>query len=285
MCASAYRLVLDGPSLVSPAHVLSSEVINQRLIRVRFRLDDPGQYVAYAYPEHEKCDQWNDAETQCKQFSCPFPFDETDASILSLTDHKLAVNGSPHSLNVTGESQFHSPPRLVINELNPSPFLRPKGKFRNLFTCSSIHRAGSMGLESAPQPRSSYTAITTLQLAIKLRKTFSSKSSSPQLTNWQNHFSRISSARSHQSPIQITHTSGRRSTARSLITLSENGSKLRNPIQSPFSETVSFEIGSASSCGRLCLVIPHLEQPVRTATTQAIIRGKSHFHSLLSRNS
>ncbi|GAA5825876.1 hypothetical protein JCM5353_004533 [Sporobolomyces roseus] len=87
MCASAYRLVLDGPSLVSPAHVLSSEVINQRQIRVRFRLDDPGQYVAYAYPEHEKCDQWNDAETQY---------------------HKLAVNGSPHSLNVTGESPKES---------------------------------------------------------------------------------------------------------------------------------------------------------------------------------
>ena len=74
MCASAYRLVLDGPSLVSPAHVLSSEVINQRLIRVRFRLDDPGQYVAYAYPEHEKCDQWNDAETQCKQSNFFFLF-------------------------------------------------------------------------------------------------------------------------------------------------------------------------------------------------------------------
>lgn len=85
MCANAYRLVLDGPSLVSPVHVLSSEVIEQRKIRVRFRLDDPGEYVAYAYPEHEKCDQWNDAETQCKHsnffLSCFFDKKKTDASI------------------------------------------------------------------------------------------------------------------------------------------------------------------------------------------------------------
>ena len=104
MCANAYRLILDGPSLVSPVHVLSSEVIEQRVIRVRFRLDDPGQYVAYAYPEHEKCDQWNDAEKpQCKSNFLFFSFrQKTDD--LSSTDHKLAVNGSPHSLNVTGPS-------------------------------------------------------------------------------------------------------------------------------------------------------------------------------------
>lgn len=58
----------------------------------------------------------------------------------------------------------------LINELKIHlRLIRSEGKFKNLFTCSSFHRAGSMDLESAPQPRSSHTTITTLRLALTLR--------------------------------------------------------------------------------------------------------------------
>ncbi|GAA6060576.1 hypothetical protein JCM10212_006811 [Sporobolomyces blumeae] len=87
MCAPAYRLLLDGPSLVSPPHVLSSEKLDQRKVRVKFRVDDPGRYRVYAFPEHEKCDQWNNAEVQY---------------------HQLGVGGTPYYMTVKGDGEKES---------------------------------------------------------------------------------------------------------------------------------------------------------------------------------
>lgn len=30
---------------------------------------DPGLYRIYAWPEHNECDQWNDAQVQCESIS------------------------------------------------------------------------------------------------------------------------------------------------------------------------------------------------------------------------
>ncbi|TNY21507.1 hypothetical protein DMC30DRAFT_199351 [Rhodotorula diobovata] len=83
LCATAYRVLLVGPTMHSPPHQ-RSEVLDDR--RVEVRLDavrDPGRYDVYAWPEHDTCDRFNHGDTPAY--------------------HKLAVSGTPFKLEVVGD--------------------------------------------------------------------------------------------------------------------------------------------------------------------------------------
>ncbi|GAA6010773.1 hypothetical protein JCM10207_005835 [Rhodosporidiobolus poonsookiae] len=88
LCASAYRVLFIGPTIASPLY-LESTALDERRVEVEFELGEPGEYEVYAWPEHETCDQWNHGEGR--------PY------------HKLAVMGTPASLEVIGEAPVDSP--------------------------------------------------------------------------------------------------------------------------------------------------------------------------------
>ncbi|GAA5921009.1 hypothetical protein JCM1841_003254 [Sporobolomyces salmonicolor] len=80
MCASAYRVLLLGPSMHSSLFNDSTQ-LDERRVEVRFEVRDPGEYKVYAWPEHDQCDQWNHGGR---------PY------------FKLAVTGTPAILMVEG---------------------------------------------------------------------------------------------------------------------------------------------------------------------------------------
>ncbi|GAA5849061.1 hypothetical protein JCM8547_006430 [Rhodosporidiobolus lusitaniae] len=90
LCATAYRVLLVGPTIVSPLYQQSTVLDEDgRRVEVEFEVKDPGMYEVWAWPEHDSCDAWNHGEGR--------PY------------HKLAVMGTPAKLEVTGEAPLDSP--------------------------------------------------------------------------------------------------------------------------------------------------------------------------------
>lgn len=72
-CAKAYRILFVGPTMRSTFHSDSS-VIDERHVRVKFRIDDPGEYQIYGWPEFETCDFWSREEFWTgPKCTTPFP--------------------------------------------------------------------------------------------------------------------------------------------------------------------------------------------------------------------
>ncbi|GAA5936252.1 hypothetical protein JCM10213_004721 [Rhodosporidiobolus nylandii] len=87
LCPQAYRLLLSGPSLSSPLYSQSSHRIDERHVRVTYKVEDPGEYEVFAWPEHIKCDQFQKS---------------------GILYNKRVVKGSPLPLLVTGEPRDES---------------------------------------------------------------------------------------------------------------------------------------------------------------------------------
>ncbi|GAA5858429.1 hypothetical protein JCM5353_008182 [Sporobolomyces roseus] len=83
-CAKSYRVLFVGPTIRS-TNFDDSQVVDIRHVRVNFRIDDPGQYQIYAWPEFESCDFWSREEFW---FGPKF--------------YKLAVGGTPFGITVEG---------------------------------------------------------------------------------------------------------------------------------------------------------------------------------------
>ncbi|GAA6008147.1 hypothetical protein JCM10207_007045 [Rhodosporidiobolus poonsookiae] len=97
LCPRAYRLIISGPATLSPDFAQSSEQLDERRVRVRFTIRDPGQYEVWAWPEHDNCDDFQKAGTLY---------------------NKMVVRDSPLPLIVTGQPQ-HEPSELCHpNEVN-----------------------------------------------------------------------------------------------------------------------------------------------------------------------
>lgn len=64
MCAKSYRIWFVGPTLVSPTFD-AARILDDRRVEITFSIRDPGVYELYAWPEHERCDQWNTGSAQC----------------------------------------------------------------------------------------------------------------------------------------------------------------------------------------------------------------------------
>lgn len=60
-CAKSYRVLFMGPTIRS-TNFSDSQVVDSRHVRVNFRIDDPGTYQIYAWPEFELCDFWSREE-------------------------------------------------------------------------------------------------------------------------------------------------------------------------------------------------------------------------------
>ncbi|BGP49508.1 hypothetical protein JCM10450v2_005399 [Rhodotorula kratochvilovae] len=83
LCASAYRVLLAGPTMHSPTNQ-RSKLLDERRVEVSFdAIRDPGWYEVYAWPEHETCDQFNHGDGPAY--------------------HKLAVSGTPVRMQIVGE--------------------------------------------------------------------------------------------------------------------------------------------------------------------------------------
>ena len=54
MCAQAYRVVFIGPTMRSTPWS-DSVPLDERRVKVHFKIADPGDYQVYAWPEHERC--------------------------------------------------------------------------------------------------------------------------------------------------------------------------------------------------------------------------------------
>jgi len=60
-CAKSYRVLFIGPT-IRATYFNDSEVIGIRHVKVHFRIDDPGLYQIYAWPEFAECDFWSREE-------------------------------------------------------------------------------------------------------------------------------------------------------------------------------------------------------------------------------
>ncbi|GAA6022082.1 hypothetical protein JCM11491_004745 [Sporobolomyces phaffii] len=89
-CAKAYRILFVGPTIRSTYHA-DSQVVDARHVRVTFRIDDPGEYQIYGWPEFETCDFWSREE-----FWTGPKF------------YKLAVGGTPFGITVGGNAPEES---------------------------------------------------------------------------------------------------------------------------------------------------------------------------------
>ncbi|GAA5832595.1 hypothetical protein JCM11251_001380 [Rhodosporidiobolus azoricus] len=94
LCASAYRILLVGPTIFSPLY-LESRQLDDRRVEVEFEMKEPGRYQVFAWPEHDTCDQWNHGEVT--------PY------------HKLAVSGTPALLEVEGPAPYDSPAPCTLD--------------------------------------------------------------------------------------------------------------------------------------------------------------------------
>lgn len=72
-CAQAYRVVFMGPTMHSPAWSDSTQ-LDERRVRVEFRLTDPGEYQIYAWPEHDQCNPFQPELHDWKIRPCQFTF-------------------------------------------------------------------------------------------------------------------------------------------------------------------------------------------------------------------
>ncbi|GAA6043385.1 hypothetical protein JCM8097_005299 [Rhodosporidiobolus ruineniae] len=97
LCAPAYRVLLVGPTIVSPLYT-QNRVLDEegRRVEVEFEVRDPGEYQVYAWPEHDTCDQWNHGEGR--------------------PHHQLAVMGTPAPLSVVGSAPPDSPRACTLDD-------------------------------------------------------------------------------------------------------------------------------------------------------------------------
>ncbi|GAA5879663.1 hypothetical protein JCM16303_004122 [Sporobolomyces ruberrimus] len=85
-CAKSYRILFVGPTIRSTFH-FDSSVVDERHVRIKFGLDDPGDYQIYGWPEFDTCDFWSREEFWTgPQF------------------YKLAVGGTPFQITVEGKA-------------------------------------------------------------------------------------------------------------------------------------------------------------------------------------
>lgn len=109
-CAKSYRVLFVGPTIRSTSFI-DSQVVDIRHVRVNFRIDDPGQYQIYAWPEFESCDFWSREEfwfgPKCESFFffCLLPLTYS-LRLFCLTVYKLAVGGTPFGITVEGSRKF-----------------------------------------------------------------------------------------------------------------------------------------------------------------------------------
>lgn len=76
-CPSSYRVLFVGTTMYSPPHLARSHEIKSDGKEIKIvisALHDPGHYQIYAWPEHELCDQWNEATIQCENHLTSFRF-------------------------------------------------------------------------------------------------------------------------------------------------------------------------------------------------------------------
>ncbi|GAA5948935.1 hypothetical protein JCM3765_003957 [Sporobolomyces pararoseus] len=100
-CAKSYRVLFVGPTIRSTLYS-DSEVVDSRHVKVTFRIDDPGDYQIYAWPEFELCDFWSNPEW----WTGP-------------VFYKLAVGGTPFGVTVEGEPPKEgSRPCTLEDDLN-----------------------------------------------------------------------------------------------------------------------------------------------------------------------
>lgn len=60
-CAKSYRILFIGPT-IRATYFSDSQVIDDRHVKVNFKIDDPGTYQIYGWPEFDECDFWSREE-------------------------------------------------------------------------------------------------------------------------------------------------------------------------------------------------------------------------------